>query len=149
MREIFVLSCTNSSNYENFLEKHSSNFQCQNLKKKKTQCMIQHPKERKEGKRKKNKNGGILCFSSANSTNYANFLEIFLMEKKPCTIEQKEQKMGFKKKVIANSTNYADFLGKKILCHKIEIKHTLYNPTERKKGKKEGKKRGNYYFWFI
>jgi len=72
------------------------------------------------------------------------------MEKKPCTIEQKEQKMGFKKKFNANSTNYADFLGKKILCHKIEIKHTLYNPTERKKEReKRGKKRGNYYFWFI
>ncbi len=29
-------------------------------------------------------------------------------------------------------------MGKNILCHKIEIKHTLYNPTKRKKGKKKG-----------
>jgi hypothetical protein len=59
--------------------------------------------EKKE-KRERIKGGNLLCFSSANSTNYANFL------------------------------------GKKLICHEIEIKQTLYNPTKRKKGKKEGKK---------
>ncbi len=56
-------------------------------------------------KKKRIKGGNLLCFSSANSTNYANFL------------------------------------GKNIICHKIEIKKTLYNPTKRKKGEKEGKRR--------
>jgi len=61
MREIFVLSCTNSSNYENLLEKHSPNFQCQNLDKK-TQCMIQVSRERKEGKKEKQKGGNFVFF---------------------------------------------------------------------------------------
>jgi len=57
----------------------------------KIQCIIQHQKKGKK-ERKKNKNRGIIRFSSANSTNYANFLEIVFKWKNACIIEPKKQK---------------------------------------------------------
>jgi hypothetical protein len=100
MREIFVLSCTNSSNYENFLEKHSPNFQCQNLKKENT--MYDPTLKRKERrKERKTKRGEFLCFSSANSTNYANFLEIvFKWKKNPVQLNKKNKNENVFKKIV-------------------------------------------------
>lgn len=112
-------------------------------------------KSQEKGKkeRKKNKKGGILCFSSANSTNYANFLEIVFKWKKTLYNWKKRTKMGFKKNLVQIQLIILLSYGGKIKltkffpCHKIEkaikkfkrkLSKVLYYPTKRKKQRSKG-----------